>query len=135
MSFSLSCRLTSSSSLALICSILLKVVSPAFTMAVDRAWPETQCSIKIYLKLKFYILKVETGWTSPHTSRSLSLSYSSNILTEAVYTPIFSSCLETYGEFSQSLALKHLARSRELRRATKPVLDRWLRYSDRPDWH
>lgn len=29
-------RLTSSSSLAWVCSILLKVVSPAFTMAVDK---------------------------------------------------------------------------------------------------
>lgn len=40
-SFQIFRRLTSSISLALVCSILLKVVSPAFTMAVDRVWPET----------------------------------------------------------------------------------------------
>lgn len=36
---------TSSSSRGLVCSILLKLVSPAFTMAVDKVWPEIRCSI------------------------------------------------------------------------------------------
>lgn len=37
--------------------------------------------------------------------------------------PIFSSCLETKGEFSHSLALKHFARIRELSKAEKPALE------------
>lgn len=44
-SFQMLHRLTSSSSLGLVCSILLKVVSPAFTMAVDKVWPETHSNI------------------------------------------------------------------------------------------
>lgn len=51
----------------------------------------------------------------------------------AISPPIFSSCLETKGEFSHSLALKHFARIRELSNAEKPALEEWLRNSDRPD--
>lgn len=52
----------------------------------------------------------------------------------AAVSPILSSCLETNTEFSQSFALKHLAKIRELSRVLKPILECWLRYSERPGW-
>lgn len=70
MSLSLLHKLTSSSSLALVCSILSKVVSPAFTMAVDRVWPETQCAIIICSNFFCFFLKFVTGCTSTHTNKS-----------------------------------------------------------------
>lgn len=40
--------LTSSSSLGFVCSILVKVVRPASTMAVDSVWPRTQCGVNTW---------------------------------------------------------------------------------------
>lgn len=52
-------------------------------------------------------------------------------LTE-IHPPIFSSCFEMNGEFSHSLARKHLAKIRELSSAVNFLLGCWLRYSDKP---